>query len=256
MAYQIDRNDLFRKVFKLVYEKMKLSKTMIPRGEWERVDCLEFVPSNDFDRTQANWRNSYPDPEGKLIGASFQLASRGYLVPHIISRADVAYFAFKLTELGLNLYEDNEKFNREFPSTQGDFCFLIMSFSEDRNLEDVYNGIKNAVKSCGYSCIRADEIEHNGRITDKIIECILSAKFIISDLTEQRPNCYYELGFAHAMEKEVIHIAKQGEYIHFDVSDYNFIFYSNITVLTKKLKERISKTIGKKAIKRAKRSDN
>lgn len=121
-----------------------------------------------------------------------------------------------------------------------------MSFSDNKMLKDCYElAIKPVVKECGFECIRVDEIEHNRRITDKVIECILHAKFIIADLTEQRPNCYYELGFSHAHGKDVIHIIHEKEPIHFDIKDYNFIVYQSVSELKVRLKDRIINTIKK-----------
>jgi hypothetical protein len=66
----------------------------------------------------------------------------------------------------------------------------------------------------------------------------------VADLTEARPNCYYELGVAHTLRKEVIHLAYSSNDIHFDVRDFNFILYSRIDILAQKLHERILATVG------------
>ena len=124
------------------------------------------------------------------------------------------------------------------------FCFIIMSFSNNPTLKDFYEkAIKPVVTKLGYRCERIDEQEFNGKIMEKIIENIKVARFIVADLTESRPNCYYELGIAHAFEKSVIHIANSEEDIHFDIKDFNFIIYSRIDELKERLKERILKTI-------------
>lgn len=72
----------------------------------------------------------------------------------------------------------------------------------------------------------------------------MTAKFIVADLTGQRPNCYYEVGFAHALEKEVIHVIHEDHPIRFDIKDYNFIVYRNVAELERRLKERIFGTVG------------
>jgi hypothetical protein len=69
------------------------------------------------------------------------------------------------------------------------FCFMIMSFSENRNLQNSYKKvIKPIVSQLGYICERIDEQEFNGHITEKIMDNIKKSRFIISDLTETRPN--------------------------------------------------------------------
>lgn len=125
-----------------------------------------------------------------------------------------------------------------------DFCFVIMSFSNNPQLQDFYEmGVKPTVEELGYRCERVDEQDFNGSIKQKIIDNIKKAKFIIADVTEARPNCYYELGIAHALEKPVIHITNNTSDIHFDITDFNFIVYKRVGELKEKLEKRITNTI-------------
>lgn len=124
-------------------------------------------------------------------------------------------------------------------------CFVIMSFSKNGRLQDFYEkAIKPTVESLGYRCQRVDEQHFNGRITEQIFRNIREARLVLADLTEARQNCYYELGVAHALKKDVIHLASSVEDIHFDVKDYNFILYSRIDELAETLRDRILSTIG------------
>ena len=66
-----------------------------------------------------------------------------------------------------------------------------------------------------------------------------TCRILISDVTHERPNVYYELGYAHALEKEVIILARDGTPLHFDIKDYNVIFYSNLTQLEARLAIRL-----------------
>jgi nucleoside 2-deoxyribosyltransferase len=120
-----------------------------------------------------------------------------------------------------------------------------MSFSSDPQLQDFYDhAIKPAITDAGYQCYRVDEQEFNGSIRNQIISAIRDCNFVVADVTEARPNCYYELGVAHALGKEVIHLARSAEDIHFDVRDFNFIIYSRLDDLKRKLRKRIESTIG------------
>lgn len=127
-----------------------------------------------------------------------------------------------------------------------ELCFVIMSFSSNPVLRDFYEkAVKPTVEKLGYRCERVDEQHFNDSITERIFHNLRTAKIIVADLTEARPNCYYELGIAHALRKEVIHLAYSGQDIHFDVKDWNFIIYSRIDELTRKLRERILATVGR-----------
>lgn len=82
---------------------------------------------------------------------------------------------------------------------------------------------KRATQQYGVDCIRVDEIQHSGKITDLILEHIATSEWLICDISTERPNVYYELGYAHGIKKEVILIAEAGSNIHFDIKDYNVI---------------------------------
>lgn len=126
------------------------------------------------------------------------------------------------------------------------FCFVIMTLSGNPLLQELYEQtIKPVVEDFDCRCERVDEQEFNGSIRDRILKNIREARFIIADVTEARPNCYYELGVAHALEKEVIHLANSARDIHFDVKDFNFIIYHDGIDLERKLRRRIRATVSR-----------
>lgn len=238
MAYPKNKNEIYQKFLELTYN-FYISRRNLSNNQHAKLHL-------EFNNSSIDIGNTYFDPNGIFTSRALELVSRGYLNFVIIQRAGISNFAFKITNEGINLIENKENLEKEFPTAEGNFAFVIMSFSDNTLLKDCYElAIKPVVNECGYECIRVDEIEHNRRITAKVIECITHAKFIIADLTEQRPNCYYEVGFSHALEKEVIHIIHENEPIHFDVKDYNFIVYPSISELKERLKERIINTIRK-----------
>jgi hypothetical protein len=129
-----------------------------------------------------------------------------------------------------------------------DYVFVLMSMDESKPmLEDVHTAIKEVCQSLQLRAERADDIEHAGRITDKILERINAANVLVADLTYERPNVYYELGFAHGINRQVIMIAQEGTSLHFDIQDFNVIFYENITRLRQKLKKRLKVVLTEQA---------
>src|SRR6266702_6967262 len=102
-------------------------------------------------------------------------------------------------------------FNRdEFdPDDDGDFepnlVFLIMPF-KGAGMDDVYSAIKDECRKLGLHTRRADEFSGSGMIIDEITALIEKAEFIICDLTFERPNVYYELGYAHGVGNEALDI--------------------------------------------------
>ena len=90
------------------------------------------------------------------------------------------------------------------------FVFVIAPFEEDRT--EIYESIiKPAVEKKGLDCKRADDFKTNTNKLNNIIRNIWKSEFIIADLTGLNPNVMYELGFAHAMNKEVIMIFENNE---------------------------------------------
>jgi len=123
-------------------------------------------------------------------------------------------------------------------------AFIIMAISDAQpELEDYLLAIKRAFKKYGIDSERVDEIEHSGKITDLILNMIKKSRFIICDISKEKPNVYYELGYAHGLKREVILVAKIDSIVHFDIKDYNIIFYKNSTELETRVAKRIEETL-------------
>lgn len=117
--------------------------------------------------------------------------------------------------------------------------FVVMKFG-DEVLDSAYEGAyKPIVENHNLKCVRIDEIQDSGLITDQILETIAESKYIIADLTAERPNCYYECGFAHALGKELILCIRKSDSIHFDLAGYRFIEWKTESDLRKKLEQRL-----------------
>lgn len=121
-------------------------------------------------------------------------------------------------------------------------AFIIMPFKDE--YRDTYMlGIRETLAKDGYSCIRADEVEFNGRIMDQILDLIKTSELIIAEVTEHNPNVYYELGISHALGKNVVLCTKDVAEIPFDTSDLNHIVYTDIVDLREKLSARLESIV-------------
>jgi hypothetical protein len=119
-------------------------------------------------------------------------------------------------------------------------AFLMMWINpEAPELNDVRDTVQEAFRSFKIKATRADEIEHEGVITKRILQEIATSEFLFADLTGERPSVYYEVGYAHAIDKRVILFKKKGTKIHFDLAGYNCPDYDSLGDLRRKLTSRL-----------------
>lgn len=106
-------------------------------------------------------------------------------------------------------------------------AFVVMQFTDDYNAlyTDV---IKPTFEQFGYKVVRGDDASFNGMIIDDISRAIREASVVIADITPDNPNVFYEVGFAHALEKPTILLSdRRREKLPFDVSGFRTLFYDN-----------------------------
>ena len=126
------------------------------------------------------------------------------------------------------------------PDIHTGYAFIAMQIAtDDPQVEDVLEAIKEAAKRCGIHAERVDEPHSNDRITDRILESIRKAEYVIVDLTSSRPNVFYEAGYAQGIKKTPIYVARKGTKLEFDLKDYPVIFFRGMTELKNKLEERL-----------------
>jgi nucleoside 2-deoxyribosyltransferase len=112
-------------------------------------------------------------------------------------------------------------------------------------LEDVHQAVKEVFSEFGIKALRADEIQHQDRITDLILNQIAQSEFLFADLTGERPNVYYEVGYAHALGKRPILFRRDNTSLHFDLSVHNVPEYENVTQLRVLLRTRLEAITGR-----------
>ncbi|OCH31047.1 hypothetical protein A6E13_18530 [Aliivibrio fischeri] len=106
-------------------------------------------------------------------------------------------------------------------------AFIVMQFTEEFNA--LYTEIiKPMCESFGYEVVRADNIYTNSLLIQDITSAIRESSLVLADITPDNPNVYYEVGFAHALDKDTILLCdKVRERLPFDVSGSRCIFYEN-----------------------------
>jgi len=110
--------------------------------------------------------------------------------------------------------------------------------------DGVYRIIREECAKLGLRAQRVDEYVRSGIVVRDIAELIEQAEFLVFDLTHERQNVYYELGYAHGVgneASEILLIAKQGTELHYDVAGLRVHFYDSLVhlsgILSKALEE-------------------
>ena len=75
--------------------------------------------------------------------------------------------------------------------------------------------------------IRVDQLTGPGIIFEDIKHEISESKVVIAEITAPNQNVFYELGYAHALNKPTILLARRGRELPFDIRSYRVIFYDD-----------------------------
>lgn len=117
--------------------------------------------------------------------------------------------------------------------------FIIMQIGNpdlDRVCADT---IAPALTACGLDAKRVDKHNAGGLLKSEIIRFIEDAEIIVAELTNERPNCYLEIGYAMGLDKfrNLILCAREdhnlesknhrpgGPKIHFDLAGYDVLLW-------------------------------
>lgn len=111
-------------------------------------------------------------------------------------------------------------------------CFVIGPIGKEgtdvrRRADQLFKHIiKRATEQNGFTLTeRADHIDSSGIISSEIINRLMSADFVVADLTDENPNVYYELAFRHIAKLPFAHLLPVGQNPPFDISSNRAIFF-------------------------------
>lgn len=105
-------------------------------------------------------------------------------------------------------------------------AFVVMQFAEpfDTFYKEV---IQHQADVAGFDVFRIDEKAGPGIIFQDIQKEIEQAEVVIAEITPANPNVFYELGYAHALKKPTILLARRESQLPFDVRSYRVVFYND-----------------------------
>lgn len=120
--------------------------------------------------------------------------------------------------------------------------FVVMPFSEPWS-DEIYDIIKEVCDNLDVKLNRADEILGSQSIYNDIITNIIESDIIIADITVKNANVFYELGYAHALNKKVILIRQPHDNVPFDITQFRYIEYELSFKKAKEFQKRLTATI-------------
>lgn len=120
-----------------------------------------------------------------------------------------------------------------------------------REFDERFEAVESVISEAGGVAIRIDKEHALEDLVGRIKKEIKASAFVVADLTDERPSCYFEAGFAEALGKPVIYVASKNSVakpgtttvIHFDIH-MNMNYFSNHNELKEKLSAAIKKNRG------------
>lgn len=123
-----------------------------------------------------------------------------------------------------------------------DSGFIMMAMGRGIEMEMIYEVVKDECERADINAVRIDEIASSGVITEEVLDMIEESEYLFVDLTHDRPNVYYELGYCHGLGKSpenIVLMAKKGTKLHFDIRNMRTIMYQDHRKLRRELRKRL-----------------
>jgi Nucleoside 2-deoxyribosyltransferase len=241
------------------------SRSYLTAGISGYSDCMFSVRewSNRLEEggAQARWtthsaggdrRNLVPGREyslrAALFGSRVELSIDGVLLTVV----SVPFSPRYRRVLGLWCRSHDEiRISKVKMDVESPVAFMVMQFTQQ--FDEVYSGVvRDVCKDFGLEPLRADEVYNSGLIIADVVEQIQRAQVVIADITPVNANVYFEVGYALALGKPMILLARKGTDLPFDVRAFRVLFYEDSiagkTKLQEGLERHLSSLLGSKPV--------
>ena len=236
-----DFNDLVKVIFlrfdapKEVLESIQKTRRITDDEIGIRLNKIQFLNQTFIERSDLFnevIKNNFGDQPEKMISQIDRIINP--FNPSATNFQNDVKEILRIIKQNDSVIKDTNNENK----TISDFIFIIMAMVDNEPiLDDIHSTFKRVCLANNLNAERVDDNFGFILINLKILNHMKLAEFIIADLTFERPNCYYEIGYAHALNKKVILTAKKGTKVHFDVSTFPVIYYNSMVELENKLNE-------------------
>lgn len=196
------------------YERAYLIDEYIPGQGWRAVN-------HEGSVSQLNGANLY-EVEVEIRGQRLVLRVDGIelidrQLPHPLEGDQAGLFAWGSGPVNFESFEWSDEHPR---------AFVVMQFTEPYN--SLYSEVISPVcGELGFEAYRADDVFRPGIILQDIMSGLVESDVIIAEISPTNANVFYELGYAHAVHKPTVLLARRGGELPFDISGYRVIFYDD-----------------------------
>jgi len=125
------------------------------------------------------------------------------------------------------------------PNATSRIGFIAMAFRTE--LDAAHVAMRRAIEASGFQPRRVDDVEHCGRIDDRIIQEVRSCRFVVADFSLHRGGVYFEAGYAMGRGIPVVITCRKDDMkdLHFDIRQYNCIDWTDNADLEARLVKRL-----------------
>ena len=208
-------------------------------GGWHRAYTVgEFIPSlgwralvaagSDSNFELNRWYSQSVEVKGQRLQLSVDNVR---VLQHVFGRpatnGQIGLFAFGRCPVEFDGFTVNQR-----PGN----VFVVMQLSEP--YKQLYDEVIQPIaKTFALNAYHVGEVFGPGMILQDIIQGIIEAEVVIAEITEANQNVFYELGYAHALNKPTILLAERGKQLPFDIRGYRVLFYDNTIAGKKQVEE-------------------
>jgi hypothetical protein len=230
-AITLSRNEKTSAGIVLGFQSLSQPYALVQLGAWGRAYSLgEHIPSYGWSELSGAGSIGNLSPNTPY---DVEVDVRGQRVRVKVNKVDVldSVLRMPLSAGGIGLFAWDSA-SVEFSNVRVDKTqvrvFVVMPFREpfDTLYHDV---IRPVVEDADMIPQRVDEISGPGIILDDIRQQIEESHVVIAEVSTPNPNVFYELGYAHALNKPAILLARRepDKDLPFDIQGYRAIFYDD-----------------------------
>lgn len=111
-----------------------------------------------------------------------------------------------------------------------DTCFVIQPFDRDKFDKRYADIFEPAIRATGLEPYRVDRDPSVKVPIEQIEDGIKNAKMCFAEITSDNPNVWYELGFAFALDKDVVMVTEERQKFPFDIQHKHVINYKTSSI--------------------------